>query len=363
MKLIAYCRPGFEQETVQDLHRTFAAAGITGTGLTADNTGYVVYDAPALAPQWRPDRAFWQSLIFIRQLLVTTGDAVKFMDQDRVSPIIQALYQSSFSAAQDKLYGALYLEGPDTNDGKSLNSFFKKFQIPLQNALKREGWKQVFAKGNRAPRLHIFFPHYDEAWVGFTFLNRSSPWSMGIPRLKFPEDAPSRSTLKLEEALLTLIDADQFKERIKEGMRAVDLGASPGGWTYQLVRRGLFVSAVDNGPMESKLMNSGLVEHLKEDGFKYRPKKPVDIMVCDMVESPVKVAQLAADWLRDGKTRQIVANLKLPMKQRYPVLQECLGIIRSSLGIEGELACKQLYHDREEVTVYAYRAPNPGQSN
>lgn len=82
-----------------------------------------------------------------------------------------------------------------------------------------------------------------------------------------------------------------------------------------------------------------------------------------MVESPVKVAQLAADWLRDGKTRQIVANLKLPMKQRYPILQECLGILRGSMGVGGELSCKQLYHDREEVTVYVYRPPQPGASH
>jgi 23S rRNA C2498 (ribose-2'-O)-methylase RlmM len=47
---------------------------------------------------------------------------------------------------------------------------------------------------------------------------------MGIPRLKFPADAPSRSTLKLEEALHVFIPADEWDERLANGMYAVDLG-------------------------------------------------------------------------------------------------------------------------------------------
>ena len=35
-------------------------------------------------------------------------------------------------------------------------------------------------------------------------------------------------------------------------MVGVDLGACPGGWTYQLVKRGLFVYAVDHGKMAAE---------------------------------------------------------------------------------------------------------------
>ena len=72
-----------------------------------------------------------------------------------------------------------------------------------------------------------------------------------------PADAPSRSTLKLEEAFHVFIPADEWDERLASGMRAVDLGACPGGWTYQLVKRSMMVHSVDNGPMAPSLMETG----------------------------------------------------------------------------------------------------------
>ena len=138
----------------------------------------------------------------------------------------------------------------------------------------------------------------------------------------------------------------------------MDLGAAPGGWTYQLVRRGLNVTAVDNGPMDPKLLDSGLVEHRREDGFRYRPDRPVDWMVCDIVESPLRVAELAARWLAQGWCRESIFNLKLPMKRRHQELTRCLQHIEGRLAearVPHRLACKQLYHDREEVTCHLRR--------
>ncbi len=57
------------------------------------------------------------------------------------------------------------------------------------------------------------------------------------------------------------------------GMWAVDLGACPGGWTYQLVKRNMWVYSVDNGPMAQSLMDTGQVTWLREDGFKFRPTR------------------------------------------------------------------------------------------
>ena len=65
---------------------------------------------------------------------------------------------------------------------------------------------------------------------------------------------PSRSTLKLDEAFQTFIPKYVHDERMHGGLYAVDLGACPDGWTYQLVQRGMFVQAVDNGAMDDKLM-------------------------------------------------------------------------------------------------------------
>jgi 23S rRNA (cytidine2498-2'-O)-methyltransferase len=139
-------------------------------------------------------------------------------------------------------------------------------------------------------------------------------------------------------------------------MTAVDLGASPGGWSWQLVQRGLMVLAVDNGPMDAALLDSGQVKHRRDDGFHYRPAEPVDWMVCDMVESPSKIARLAAKWFNEGWCRESIFNLKLPMKKRWEEVERCRGIIDEALGGGGYyLRFKQLYHDREEITAYLAR--------
>jgi 23S rRNA (cytidine2498-2'-O)-methyltransferase len=97
------------------------------------------------------------------------------------------------------------------------------------------------------------------------------------------------------------------------------------------------------------------VEHRKEDGFKYLPKKPVDWMVCDMVEQPARISQLILKWALGNYAKEFIFNLKLPMKKRYQETQKNIEYIRTELFKNGKnyvFSCKQLYHDREEVTCY-----------
>ncbi|GAL24967.1 LSU rRNA 2'-O-methyl-C2498 methyltransferase RlmM [Vibrio variabilis] len=54
----------------------------------------------------------------------------------------------------------------------------------------------------------------------------------------------------MEEAFHVFIPKEEWDERLASGMWGVDLGACPGGWTYQLVRRSMFVHAIDNGMMQ-----------------------------------------------------------------------------------------------------------------
>jgi 23S rRNA (cytidine2498-2'-O)-methyltransferase len=165
-----------------------------------------------------------------------------------------------------------------------------------------------------------------------------------------PREAPSRSTLKLEEAFQVLLTPGERAALLKPGMQAVDLGAAPGGWTYQFVRRAIRVAAIDNGRLDARLMDSGLVEHHRVDGFRYRPPKPVDWLVCDMVEKPSRVAELVARWLASHSCRAAIFNLKLPMKQRHAAWQSAKAVLVPVLDGR-RLRARQLYHDREEITV------------
>lgn len=142
------------------------------------------------------------------------------------------------------------------------------------------------------------------------------------------------------------------------GKKAVDLGAAPGGWTWQLVRQGMRVVAVDNGPMDPGLMASGLVEHVRADGYRWRPRRGVDWMVCDIVDQPRKTAALAVTWLAERLCRYTVFNLKLPMKQRYEEWLLCRERIEQGLAeadIGYRMRARHLYHDREEITCFIER--------
>jgi len=211
----------------------------------------------------------------------------------------------------------------------------------------------------KRPVVHVFFIAPGCCYTGYSYSNNNSPFYMGIQRLKLPSEAPSRSTLKLEEAFHTFIPADEWDERLANGMHAVDLGACPGGWTYQLTQRNMWVCSVDNGPMAQSLMDTGQVTWLQEDGFKYKPSRNnISWMVCDMVEKPAKVASLMATWLINGWCRETIFNLKLPMKKRYEEVSQNLALIHEKLaehGISAEIQARQLYHDREEVTVHVRR--------
>src|SRR5262249_48982342 len=144
-------------------------------------------------------------------------------------------------------------------------------------------------------RQHVFLVDKDTAYVGTSEPTGGSRWPMGIPRLRMPHAAPSRSTAKLAEALLVFL-GDRGEELLRPGMRAVDLGAAPGGWTWQLAHRGLKVTAVDNGALKGDVAIDPRVTHVRADGLSWRPRTPVDWLTCDIVLQPSRIAELVAGW-------------------------------------------------------------------
>nr|WP_206064202.1 23S rRNA (cytidine(2498)-2'-O)-methyltransferase RlmM [Oleiagrimonas sp. C23AA] len=343
--MLAYCRPGFEGECAAELGALDATHGGGGYARAKPGTGFVEFvalDAEAAA-RLLGDEA---QLIFARQLLAVIAHVEALPREDRLGALARVV-----DAAPARLRD-VRVEAPDSDDGRALAPLCRALTSALVARLKRE--RRLDAKAHM--QLHVCLLANDHAVVAVTDTRRTTPWPGGIPRLRFPRQAPSRSTLKLEEAFLTLLSAKEREKWLAPGMRGVDLGAAPGGWTWQLVNRSMRVIAVDNGPMDRALMESGLVEHRREDGFRFQPAKPVDWMVCDMVEQPIRVAARMAEWLARGWCRQCVFNLKLPMKKRYDEVMRCLAEIRDIATAEGgtlELRAHQLYHDREEITVFA----------
>lgn len=352
-KVILYCRPGFEKECAAEITDKAAQREIYGFARVKAQSGYVVFecyqqeDAETLICELPFD-----SLIFARQMFVAGDLLTDLPPEYRITPIAGML-QGVVEEGEE-----LRVEVADTNESKELMKFCRKFTVPLRAAL-REANILAHYETPKSPTVHVFFIAPGCCYVGYSLTRNNSPFYMGIPRLKFPADAPSRSTLKLEEAFHMFIPADEWDERLANGMYAVDLGACPGGWTYQLVKRNMWVYAIDNGPIAQSLMDSGQVTWLREDGFRYRPSRNnISWMVCDMVEKPAKVAALMARWLVNGWCRETIFNLKLPMKKRYETLSQNLTSLRELLeasSVNAQIQARQLYHDREEVTVHVRR--------
>ena len=345
--LLCWCRAGFEPELAAELTERAALAGHTGYARTGRGDGYVEFvcdQAAALSRALPLDR-----LVFARQKLLRLADLPALDPRDQIGPILAAL-ELAFPNGQ--LFGELWVEHPDSDAGKPLAGLARSFGNALRPALRRTGWLTA-ADDPRRERLHVAFLAGDHAALASSHPRDSSPWPLGIPRLRMHPDAPSRSALKLEEALLTLLDADERQRLLRDNMQAADLGAAPGGWTWVLVRHGMKVTAVDNGPLRQHLLDGGRVDHLREDGFQWQPRQRLDWMVCDMVESPRRVAERMAIWFREDWCRQAIFNLKLPMKKRWEETRVCLEAFEHLAHRPLVVRARQLYHDREEITVFA----------
>jgi 23S rRNA (cytidine2498-2'-O)-methyltransferase len=349
-ELLFFCRAGFEPEIAAETAARAAALGFAGYPQTDRGQAYVRFaglsaDAAAALDRGLP----WRSLIFARQKLLAFADLRALPTSDRLTPMLAALRE------RGERYGTLWVEHPDSDQAKPLAGLARSFANALRPALRKAGLLAL-QDDEQAPRLHVVFLAGDHALLARSAPTDSAPWPLGIPRLRLAHDAPSRSALKLEEAFLTLLDAGERERWLKPGMRAADLGAAPGGWSWVLARAGLQVTAIDNGPLAESALATGQIRHLRADGFSWQPQQPLDWMVCDMVEQPRRVAARMAEWFAQGWCRRSVFNLKLPMKKRYAEVEANLAdfVARcADAGVAVEWRARQLYHDREEITVYA----------
>lgn len=351
-----YCRTGYEADLLAELEHKLGQRGHYGFANFKRDSAVLRYQMVSANSHGKkvlaraPGMIDLRDLIFARQKCLVLQELVFADIQDRVGELLDALVALELAGES---FGDIRVEHADTEDGKTMAKFCKKFTVPLRSALRKH---KILTKAASPslPYLHVFFEHGSACLLAVSFSKDRSEELLGVRRLKFPAEAPSRSTLKLEEAIQSFCTPEQQRELFAAGMSAVDLGACPGGWTYQLVSRGIHTEAIDNGAMDEALMQTGLVDYRAVDGFSYQPKDGhVDWLVCDMIEKPDRVATLMADWLLKGLASAAIFNLKLPMKKRYQTLMPLIEMFELRLHSNEEsvlMTAKHLYHNRDEVT-------------
>jgi 23S rRNA (cytidine2498-2'-O)-methyltransferase len=139
-----------------------------------------------------------------------------------------------------------------------------------------------------------------------------------FPRGEVPladdKSAPSRAFTKLVES------EQRLGHQIERGQTCVDLGASPGSWSYVAIQRGANVIAVDRSELREDLMRNPRLHFEIADAFKYKPPQTVDWLVCDVIAAPQRSIDLLLEWLREKRMRKFIVTIKFKGHDEYPLL-------------------------------------------
>ena len=167
----------------------------------------------------------------------------------------------------------------------------------------------------------------------------SSAFPNGEPL--FVEDKrapPSRAYLKLWEALTLL------GELPKPGDRCLDLGSSPGGWTWVLASLGANVISVDKAALDPRISAMRGVEVRRESAFGLDPREigPIDWLFSDVICYPARLLRLIERWLAAGTCRRFVCTLKFQGATDHETARRFAAIPGSQL--------RHLHQNRHELT-------------
>ena len=172
-----------------------------------------------------------------------------------------------------------------------------------------------------------------------------SPFPKGEVSTAVDKAAPSRAFAKLIEAELRMGRA------IKSGESCVDLGASPGSWSYVAAQRGARVTSVDRAPLREDLLKNSRIAFEEGDAFRYSPARPVDWLLCDVIATPDRTANLLLQWLRKGWCKQFVVTIKL---KEVPGADPLTMLKRELPALTQELFLMRLSANKKEVCAFGW---------
>ncbi|MBI2235659.1 MAG: hypothetical protein HYU60_01665 [Magnetospirillum sp.] len=167
----------------------------------------------------------------------------------------------------------------------------------------------------------------------------SSPFPNGA--VQFVEDRaapPNRAYLKLWEALTLL------GRRPGPGERCLDLGASPGGWTWVLASGGARVVAVDKAPLAPHVAAMPGVEWRQGSAFALDPAEVgrVDWLCSDVICYPERQWRLVERWLEAGMAGNVICTLKFQGDTDHATAKRFAAVPGSTL--------MHLCHNKHELT-------------
>jgi 23S rRNA (cytidine2498-2'-O)-methyltransferase len=149
---------------------------------------------------------------------------------------------------------------------------------------------------------------------------------------------PSRAYLKLWEALTVIGRCPGA------GEVCLDLGSSPGGWSWTLAGLGARVISVDKAALAPEVARLPNVEYRAESAFALDPAAigPVDWLFCDVACYPARLLALVERWLAAGTCRRFVCTIKFQGETDHAAASRFAAIPGSTL--------RHLCHNKHELT-------------
>lgn len=177
-----------------------------------------------------------------------------------------------------------------------------------------------------------------------------SDWPGGAIRFRRDDELISRAAFKLLEA------EKVFRLPLDKFTNTLDLGAAPGGWTSVLLERGAKVTAVDPAELSPKLKLHPQLRHIRKNAAEVSfPAGSFDLLVCDMSWDPhhtCRVVSKLAPALSAGGSG--IITLKLMHRKLLQSIEDLRAAYAEYFEIR---QIKQLFHNREEVTMWVKRKP------
>lgn len=335
MQTLILCRPLYEKSLVDELRARYQYVGPTKLG-----HGYALVEMEPSRP-----------LVFERQRMPRAGFVeMSALKGDRAA-LAKAIFAELLAEAMPWATLLFTEEEAKSRLPVQLEGFYRDLEKALfkqSSALKSLARKpENLISQKRGKILQLFLCEEGLFYSIARPEELTADTAGGVLRMRFDSGAPSRSYLKVEEALALL------KEEPVAGSLVVDLGAAPGGWTYAFAKRACHVTSVDNGPMKIKGDYSGTVTHLRRDGLTFNPDAkylPVQWLIADMLIPPPKALALLKKWIGQSWCENLIVNVKLPQQNPYMGLEAILDWL-DSIPYHN-LQIRQLYHDRQEVTLF-----------
>lgn len=226
---------------------------------------------------------------------------------------------------------------------KNLGVYYNTAQSALAKNLRSE-LRELPVK-----RLDFKVPHhFNFKYFTWTLLEPNHLLICDTPFSRFPLGwhefnenktiPPNRAYLKLWE-ILSLSHIQLNKKA-----RVLDLGSSPGGWSWTLSEFANHVYSVDKAPLNPKIAQIKNIEYFSEDAFKLKPENLTDYdwLFSDIICTPERLLELVTAWQNNSSIKNYVCTIKFKGSCDFNILNTFLKFEHSKII--------HLYQNKNEVT-------------